>query len=207
MRRRRGGGKEATETALGRVAMPEESREEFWVFAYGSLMWRPGFPHLQTETALLRGYHRAFCIYSHHYRGTPENPGLVLGLARGGSCRGLAMRVADDSVDTVVAYLHERELVSYAYKPKILPVALPQGEARAYCFVADPTHSQYAGNLGIERSAEIIMNAQGCAGLNRDYLINTVRRLEQEGFSDKRLHALLQRVSYLTGVIEAGGGI
>lgn len=187
--------------------MPETGSDAFWVFAYGSLMWRPGFPHLQMERALLRGYHRAFCIYSHHYRGTPENPGLVLGLARGGSCRGLALRVADDAVEATIAYLHERELVTYAYKPKFLPVVLPQGEVRAYCFVADPAHSQYAGDLGIDRSAEIIMNAEGRAGLNRDYLINTVRRLEQEGFSDKHLHALLTRVSYLTGVIEAGGGI
>lgn len=187
--------------------MPQQGCEEFWVFAYGSLMWQPGFPHVQTESALLRGYHRAFCIYSHHYRGTPENPGLVLGLARGGSCRGLAMRVADDAVDSVIDYLHERELITYAYKPRFLPVILRQGEVRAYSFVADPSHHQYAGDLGIERSAEIIINAQGCAGLNRDYLINTVRRLEQEGFADKRLHALLQRVSYLTGLLEAGGGI
>lgn len=179
----------------------------FWVFAYGSLMWQPGFPFMATAPALLRGYHRSFCIYSHHYRGTPEQPGLVLGLARGGSCRGLAFRVPNEAIDATVAYLHERELVSYAYKPKTLPVVMPDDEARAYTFVADPSHGQYAGDLGIDRSAEIIMSAQGCAGLNRDYLINTVRRLEKEGFADKSLHVLLERISYLTGVIEAGGGI
>ena len=203
----RAGQEFAQKFAGGSPVPQEQDREDFWVFAYGSLMWQPGFPHLQTERALLRGYHRAFCVYSHHYRGTPENPGLVLGLARGGSCRGLAMRVAADDAEAVIAYLHERELITYAYKPKFLPVLLPQGEVRAYCFIADPAHHQYAGDLGIERSAEIIMNAQGCAGLNRDYLINTVRRMEQEGFLDKRLHALFRRVSYLTGVIEAGGGI
>jgi cation transport protein ChaC len=181
--------------------------QDFWVFGYGSLMWRPGFPHLDALPALLRGYHRAFCVYSHHYRGTRENPGLVLGLDRGGACRGLAFRVAAEDQGPVADYLNERELVSYAYLAKTLQVAVPDGRVRAYTFVANPKHSQYAGDLGIERSAEIILQAQGAAGLNRDYLINTVRHLENDGFTDNRLHALLKRVEHLTGIIEAGGGI
>lgn len=180
---------------------------DFWVFGYGSLMWRPGFPHLDACPALLRGYHRAFCVYSHHYRGTRENPGLVLGLDRGGACRGLAFRVTADDQDAVVDYLNERELVSYAYLPKTLKVSVPQGRVEAYTFVANPKHNQYAGDLGIERSAQIILEAQGVAGLNRDYLINTLRHLEREGYTDNRLHALLKRVEHLTGIIEAGGGI
>ena len=182
-------------------------RRDFWVFGYGSLMWRPGFPHLDACPALLRGYHRAFCVYSHHYRGTPESPGLVLGLDHGGSCRGLAFRIAAADRKHVVDYLNERELVSYAYLPKTLPVTLPGGRVPAYTFVANPRHSQYAGDLGIERSAEIILDAEGVAGLNRDYLINTLRQLEREGYTDPRLHALLKRVEHLTGIIEAGGGI
>ncbi|TVR95751.1 MAG: gamma-glutamylcyclotransferase [Rhodospirillales bacterium] len=181
--------------------------EGFRVFAYGSLMWRPGFPYVESTPALLRGYHRAFCVYSHHYRGTPERPGLVLGLAPGGACRGLAFRVADDRVEQVKAYLHERELVSYAYVPRQVPVALPEGAANAYTFVADPGHPQYAGDLGPERSAEIIMKAAGAAGLNREYLIRTVQQLERAGHPDPALHALLERVWRLTGEIEAGGGI
>ncbi len=178
-----------------------------WVFAYGSLMWHPGFPHEESRPALLRGYHRAFCINSHHYRGTPERPGLVLGLDRGGSCRGIAFRVASGDRQAVKDYLDERELVSYAYRPKVFSVATPQGCVSAYAYVADRSHHQYAGHLGLDRAAEIIMEAEGCAGLNRDYLINTVRRLEKEGFRDERLHALLKRVEHLTGIIEAGGGI
>ncbi len=180
---------------------------DFWVFGYGSLMWRPGFSFLESQPALLRGYHRSFCIYSHHYRGTPEHPGLVLGLARGGSCRGVAFRVARADETSVRSYLDERELVSYAYNAKTLGVSLRDNSARAYTFVVNTSHDQYAGDLGVERSAEIIMNAQGAAGLNRDYLINTVRQLEKEGFTDKRLHKLLKRVEYLTGIIEAGSGI
>lgn len=180
---------------------------DFWVFGYGSLMWRPGFSFLESQPALLRGYHRSFCIYSHHYRGTPEHPGLVLGLARGGSCRGVAFRVARADETSVRSYLDERELVSYAYNAKTLGVSLRDKSARAYTFVVNTSHDQYAGDLGVERSAEIIMNAQGAAGLNRDYLINTVRQLEKEGFTDKRLHELLKRVEFLTGIIEAGSGI
>jgi cation transport protein ChaC len=89
----------------------------------------------------------------------------------------------------------------------MLRVEIEGGEVEAYTFVADPSHRQFAGDLGVERSAEIIMEARGIAGLNRDYLINTVRHLEREGFADERLHPLLKRVEYLTGVIEAGGGI
>ncbi len=180
---------------------------DFWVFGYGSLMWQPGFPYLEAVPALLRGYHRWFCVYSHHYRGTPDQPGLVLGLAPGGSCRGLAFRVSGTDEVAVRDYLDERELVTYAYLPRTLRVEAPAAAVDAYTFVADPGHRQFAGNLGIERSAEIIMEARGVAGLNRDYLINTVRRLEKEGYVDARLHPLLKRVEHLTGVIEAGSGI
>jgi cation transport protein ChaC len=190
----------------GRVAVMEGSGD-FWVFGYGSLMWRPGFPHDGALPALLRGYHRSFCVYSHHYRGTPEQPGLVLGLAPGGTCRGVAFRVPRGQEASVRDYLDERELVSYAYIPRLLPVEIPEGEVEAYTFVADPKHRQFAGDLGVERSAEMIMEAKGIAGLNRDYLINTVRHLERHGFGDDGLRPLLKRVEHLTGVIEAGGGI
>lgn len=189
-----------------RQPLPEG--EDFWVFAYGSLMWQPGFAYLEARPALLRGYHRSFCIYSHYYRGTPSQPGLVLGLNGGGSCRGIAFRVTADQERAVRDYLDERELVSYAYRPRFLRVELPGGAVvRAYSFVADRHHHQYAGEPDIERAAAMIMMAAGCAGLNRDYLINTVRHLEKEGFVDRRLHCLLQRVTHLTGIIEAGGGI
>lgn len=185
----------------------EQDEQDFWVFGYGSLMWRPGFDCLEAVPAALHGYHRAFCVYSRHHRGTPDRPGLVLGLDHGGSCRGLAFRIAAGDADSVRAYLHERELVGYAYTPMTLSVHTLRGRVAAYVFVADPQHPHYAGDLGLQRAAEIIIGAKGVAGLNRDYLINTVRRLEQLGFVDSGLHALLERVEYLTGLIEAGGGI
>jgi len=106
-----------------------------------------------------------------------------------------------------VDYLNERELVSYAYLPRTLPVETDAGRRPAYTFIADPRHRQYAGPLPVEQAAGIILDAEGRAGLNRDYLINTVKQLECHGFRDKRLHLLLERVARLTGEIEAGGGI
>ena len=189
------------------VTGSDTTAEPFWVFGYGSLMWNPGFPFEECCPALLRGYHRAFCVYSHHYRGTPDRPGLVLGLDRGGSCRGIAFRVADADAAAVRAYLDERELVSYAYRPKRLMINLDDRRVRCLTFVADPQHAQYAGDIDVERAADIIVGAQGCAGLNRDYLIHTIRRLEREGFVDASLHDLLERVWARTGALEAGGGI
>ncbi len=181
---------------------------DLWVFGYGSLMWRPGFEAAEARPALLHGWHRSFCVYSRHYRGTPERPGLVLGLNRGGSCRGLALRVHAPQAEAVIDYLNERELVNYAYVARDVAVTLDDGRrVGCYTFVADPHHRLYAGDLGIEQTAAIVMEAEGRAGLNRDYLINTVRQLETHGFADRHLHALLRTVERMTGEIERGSGI
>lgn len=188
--------------------------ENLWVFGYGSLMWRPGFDFLEQRQAVLHGYRRSFCIYSHHHRGTKENPGLVLGLDKGGSCVGCAFHVRAGDVGDVVAYLNERELIGYAYTPRLLEVALKNGDrpdeeevVQTYTFVADRSHEQYAGDLSVEAAASLIMNAEGIAGLNREYLINTIRHLEQTGFAEPELHALLREVESRTGMIDLGGGI
>ncbi len=172
-------------------------------------MWNPGFPFLAKEKARLSGFHRAFCIYSHHYRGTPENPGLVLGLDIGGTCDGVAYRVGPDDWQGVVDYLNERELIGYAYKPVAVEVLLGARAQmiEAYTFVADPGHPTYAGDLGQECSADTIMHAQGAGGLNRDYLINTIKQLETHGYKDPPLRLLLQKIEYMTGMIDQGGGI
>jgi len=157
---------------------------------------------------LLEGFHRSFCVYSRYGRGTPERPGLVLGLTPGGDCRGTAFRVAAADREEVVEYLNERELGGYAYLAHYLPVLLDGGRvAEAYCFIADRDHRHYAGELAVDEAAEIIMDAEGKAGLNRDYLINTVRELEQYGFGDPALRELLRTVERLTGEIESGSGI
>ena len=112
-----------------RLTLPEG--EDFWVFGYGSLMWHPGFPHVEVCAALLNGYHRRFCVYSHRYRGTPERPGLVLGLDRGGSCRGLAYRVPAAEGAAAMDYLYEREMVTGVYIPSWLGVKTEHPSRRA----------------------------------------------------------------------------
>jgi cation transport protein ChaC len=171
-------------------------------------MWNPGFDWLESCPAEISGYQRSFCIYSHHYRGTKRKPGLVLGLSPGGRCTGVAFRVDLAQWSEVYDYLRERELVAYAYREACLPISLRDGRVRrAFVVVADPSHRSFAGDLPLCEAARIIMDAQGCAGLNRDYLINTVRQLEAHGFSDPPLHRLLKEVERQTGEIEAGTGI
>lgn len=181
-----------------------------WVFGYGSLMWRPGFPHRDAAPATLPAYARSFCIWSEHHRGTPKRRGLVLGLAHDPTarCAGMAFRVTPADWPETAAYLEERELRGYAYRPAHLPVELADGRRiAAHCFVADPNHPHYAGRIPPESAAQIILHARGEAGLNRDYLINTVGALEEHGYAEPELHALLKRVLELTGSIDVGAGI
>ncbi len=167
---------------------------DFWVFGYGSLMWHPGFPHIEVRPALLRGFHRRFCIYSHRYRGTPERPGLVLGLDRGGSCRGLAFRVPSGEGEGVLDYLYEREMITGVYRPMWLKVKTPPGRVTAASFVVDRGHVQYTGRLTLEETAELIVQGQGERGACGDYLANTVRHLEGLGLGAGSLKRLLRLV-------------
>lgn len=165
---------------------------ELWVFGYGSLMWNPGFPHLERQPAVLKGYHRHFCVTSYRYRGTPDNPGLVLGLDRGGACRGIAFRVAAAEVPCTLDYLWEREMSTRVYRPKLLPVRLPCGRSVTACaFVVDRAHGQYCGDLDEGAAARRIAGCCGDRGPNLEYLVNTVEHLEALGIRDARLIRLL----------------
>lgn len=168
---------------------------DLWVFAYGSLMWRPGFEHAEARPARLIGCHRALCIYSSRYRGTPERPGLVLGLDRGGSCRGVAFRVSADSVGPVRDYLREREMVNRVYIETMRPVVFDDGaRAHALAYVADRGHSQYAGRLDREARLGLVRRGAGIAGLNRDYVLNTVEHLRALGVHDIELEWMADRL-------------
>jgi cation transport protein ChaC len=172
-----------------------------WVFAYGSLIWRPGFAHAGSHPALLRGFHRRFCLWSHRYRGTPERPGLVLGLDRGGACRGVAFRVPGPQAAEVLHYLDDRELPDGAeqvYHRRVLPVRLldrpGQPAVPAVAYVANRLCRLYAPTLAPEQAAAAIAASAGQMGANRDYLLNTVQHLRQMGVRDAgldRIAALL----------------
>ena len=171
--------------------------QDLHVFAYGSLIWRPGFPFLSREAGLLRGYHRRFCLRSTMYRGTVEAPGLVLGLDRGGACQGLVFRVAAAEAAGVLDYLEERENPrgQHVYHRRFLPVRLASGEAvRAISYVADRAHPAYCRPCEAEATAAIAQG-RGEAGLNRDYLRHTVEHLHQFGLRDPGLERLLALVS------------
>ncbi|MHA3976172.1 gamma-glutamylcyclotransferase [Halovulum sp. GXIMD14794] len=177
-----------------------DAGQGFWVFAYGSLMWNPGFEAAEKVLARLDGYHRSFCMSSIVYRGTPEAPGLVLALDRqaGAACTGVAYRVPGAHGKTCLSYLRERELVSSAYLEVLEPLALSDGRnVQALCYVMDRSHEQYRGMLSTEDQAEIIARAEGPAGTNRDYLLNTVRSLHDLGLEDAGLFDLAARVRSL----------
>ncbi len=174
--------------------------EDLWVFGYGSLMWDPGFPVAERAPALLYGYHRRFCIQSRRYRGTPERPGLVLGLDHGGSCRGIALRAAAADAAHVAAYLWDREMDSYAYRPRRLRARLLGGSAgdrtvTVCTFVVDRTNPQYCQDHDLAHMAERIRCCRGQRGSNADYLINTVQHLDELGINDGPLHRLLALVT------------
>jgi cation transport protein ChaC len=169
---------------------------DLWVFGYGSLMWQPGFAFDEMRPALLRGWHRELCIYSNRWRGTPEKPGLVLGLDAGGSCRGVAFRVAAERADATRAYLRERELLNYVYREVMRPVRFEDGKATdAMTYVADRKHRQYAGMLTREERLAMVAACSGVAGPNRDYVINTVTHLRQLGVRDLELEWIVERLA------------
>lgn len=177
---------------------PPGDGSDVWIFAYGSLMWDPGFPFEEARPALLKGYHRALCLYSTRYRGTPEKPGLVLGLDRGGACRGIAYRVAAPHVDEAMRYLWEREMVTRAYRCSTVTIHLATGPVKARAFTVDRQHKQYAGKLSAEELVQLVCQGHGQRGPCRAYLENTVKHLDQLGVPDKGLHELLQRVRALS---------
>lgn len=166
--------------------------QAFWVFAYGSLMWFPGFQPTEVVTARVHGWHRAMCVRSTIYRGRPESPGLVLGLDRGGSCLGLALRVADDETQEVKDYLHGREMVTEVYAPCFVPARLADGRrVSAWCFPVRRDHPQYAGRLAPAQAVAMVRQGSGQSGPCLDYLVNTVEHLRRLGIRDAGLEKLL----------------
>ena len=169
------------------------SKGDLWVFGYGSLMWRPDFEFIERVPARLIGEHRALCVYSFVHRGTPEKPGLVLGLDRGGACRGIAFRVAEQHRAATVADLREREQVTSVYREVMRSVWLEDDARRrvsALAYVVDRGHVQYAGRLSLAEQLRHVRQGHGQSGVNRDYVLATVKAIEAEGFRDPQLHQL-----------------
>jgi cation transport protein ChaC len=173
------------------------SQPELWVFGYGSLMWRPGFPVAESAPALLKGAHRALCVYSVVHRGTEAQPGLVLGLDRGGACRGVAFRVSVGAEQETIAYLREREQVTDVYVEAIRPIRLLDGSNRvlkALTYLVDRNHTQYAGDLPVDDQIRIVRGGKGQAGGNVEYVMKTLRHLEETGVHDELLDGIAKHL-------------
>lgn len=171
--------------------------EDLWVFGYGSLMWRPGFAFEERLPGRLIGLHRALCVYSFVHRGTPEKPGLVLGLDQGGACRGIVFRVARTRRAETIAYLREREQVTHVYRETLRSVLLAGDSERrveALVYVVDRSHPQYAGRLGTDEQLHLVRQGHGHSGANLDYVLATVKELEAQGCRDSGLHRLAERL-------------
>ena len=161
------------------VAIPAD--QPLWVFAYGSLIWSPDFAFVERRRAKLHGFHRRFCLVTYGYRGTPDKPGLILGLDRGGSCEGVAYRIPEETRAETLVQLKARELPTYAYDPLMLRVATEQGPLSALAFVIRRQFPNYAGDLDLEETAEMIASAVGARGSNYEYLANTIAHLRALG--------------------------
>ena len=177
---------------MASVSPSAGGQKSHWVFGYGSLIWYPGFAFVRSELALLNGAHRSLCIYSHRHRGTPEVPGLVFGLMKGGSCRGMAFEVAADTWPEVYEYLLAREQDTGVYREATRPVRLVSGEiVSALAFLVNEDHPQFAGRLSVDEQLRMVRAGFGQSGANVDYVLNTATHLEQMGIPDSQLRELV----------------
>lgn len=161
-----------------------------WLFAYGALMWRPEFPYSEQREARVRGWHRRFCLWQRGFRGTPERPGVMLALDRGGQCRGLAYRLAGDDLRAALRPVWRREMRGRGYAARWLAAETAEGPVPALAFVADRAGARYAGRLSDEAIAERIAAACGPIGPSAEYLLNTVAACEAMGIRDRHLFAM-----------------
>jgi cation transport protein ChaC len=177
---------------------------DLWLFAYGSLIWNPCCEVAETRTARVVGWHRRFCLWTPLGRGTPERPGLMLGLERGGSCRGVALRIEAARIAAELDVVWRREMVTGAYVPAWVRLATAAGPVDAVAFTINRRHVRYAGRLDEDRTAAILAHAEGPLGTNREYLFNTVAHLAELGLGDRRLERLCGQVRRLRGERAAG---
>ena len=165
-----------------------------WVFGFGSLIWNPAFHFVERRTARIHGFHRQFCLWARAGRGSPERPGLMLSLEPGGSCTGVAYRVANRAAATELDVLWRREMATMAYRPVWTTAHTPEGPEPAIAFSANPEHERYVPGLDEVAVARYLATGAGVMGRCCDYLFDTVAHLRQLGIRDRRLEALEAKV-------------
>lgn len=188
---------EAEYDAVVEALRSEYTPDELWVFAYGSLIWNPEFESLESRSATAGGWHRSFCLKLTRWRGTREQPALMLALDRGGSCKGVAYRLPAKDHFGQIGLLVRRELDANppTNVPRWISVKTKGGTLRALAFVADPEGRAYAGRLSLERVAHVLARAAGHWGSTAQYLFRTVTMLEQHGIRDRNLWRIQRLVA------------
>ncbi|NMV40423.1 gamma-glutamylcyclotransferase [Ralstonia insidiosa] len=181
-------------STLARLSSSPCECQDAWVFGYGSLIWNPMIFHTEAAPATVHGYHRGFYLYSRINRGTWDKPGLVLGLDRGGSCRGVAFRVPRDHAEHEFRVLWRREMLTGAYQPRWLPTEINGKRVFALAFVMNRAHEAYAGRLPDERVVGCLRDAVGLYGPAREYLQRTLIGLASNGLHDPYLDRLWTRL-------------
>lgn len=176
----------------------DDAPAELWIFGYGLMMWQPGFDFVEKRPARIIGVHRSMCVYSTIYRGTPQHPGLVLGLDRGGACKGTAFRIAPEQRNATISYLRSREQVTPVYQETIGSMELldgMNGHLDACFYVVDPGHVEYASPMSVRDEAKLIERARGTLGTNRDYVLETASHLRALNCLDDELRELAQELT------------
>jgi cation transport protein ChaC len=182
------------EASLRGILARHQTGSDVWVFGYGSLVWNPIVHHEERRVARLHGFHRSFCLWSHVNRGSLQRPGLVLGLDTGGSCRGVAFRIAARHADEELRLLWRREMVLGVYSPRWATVEAGNDTLSAIAFFANREHANYAGKLPLETVIKTLVSARGQLGTPAEYLLETVRGLIEHGVRDPYLLELRKRV-------------
>ena len=184
---------EALEASLEKV-LSEHAADDLWIFGYGSLMWNPEFDWDLRRVGAVFGYHRSFGLWSRINRGTPEQPGLVVTLERGGSCRGLAYRLRPDRSREQLSALWRREMSLGSYLPRWLEIHAGADKLTALGFVVNRRCTGYAGKLPLETMVHHIATARGKYGTSAEYLFKTEQALHQHGIRDERVLRLADSV-------------
>jgi glutathione-specific gamma-glutamylcyclotransferase len=187
--------REEQQQSLADALKNRPDQGDVWLFAYGSLIWNPLIHFTEKRVGTVKGHHRCFCLWSHTGRGTVEKPGLMLGLERGGSCAGVAYRIAEAEAAQELEIVWRREMLTGAYAPRWVRVNTQEGPVHAIAFLINRTHRRYAGKLPEERVIACIAEAHGPLGACATYLFNTVNHLEALGIEDRRLARLRDQVA------------
>lgn len=177
------------------LAQAPRPRGDVWIFGYGSLLWDAPFPHGEAAPARLTGWRRAMCVWTALARGTPDRPGLSLGLLRGGDCDGMAFRIAEADLDAALPIIWQREMWTDIYQPTWVDLNVGGSKTAALTFTVNEASHQFAHDLDLEQTVEHIALAHGERGPCRDYLANTVAKLQTMGIRDRYLEDLQDAVA------------